>query len=63
MIDDFEFNDFDDKPIYIRTDVHSCSDFNAIDISRTNSFLQKELHKFASRNNLVNGNEIKVDNK
>lgn len=61
MIEDSEF---DETPIYIRKDVQSCSDFKTIDIARTNSFLQKELKKFASRNNLVNGDDaIKVDNK
>lgn len=63
MIDEFEFNDFDDKPIYIRTDVHSCSDFKTIDIVKTNSFLQKELQKFASRNNLINKNTFELENK
>jgi hypothetical protein len=77
MLNEIDFDDFDEKPIYIRTDVQSCSilptkrqgsllgestnaGFTEGGV-QANSFLQIELNKFASRNNIESGDTNKVD--
>ena len=61
MFEESELNEFDENAIYIQPDVDSCSSFDAVKIpARTSSFLKLELQKFASRNNLENGDQTKV---
>lgn len=48
MYNEFD-TDFDDKPIYIRHKVQSCSNFDTIDIQKANSFFEKELARMRGR--------------